>query len=111
MERKYEVKVKGNISLKTYLSDDPSGNTVRIDNVIDKYPEALELAQRELEETRKQLEAAKEEVEKPFSREEELKAKTERLNELNKLLSLEDKPITAQEAQENQNQNRPKRRL
>ena len=111
MERKYEVKVKGNISLKTYISDDPSGNTVRIDNVIDKYPEALELAQRELEETRKQLEAAKEEVEKPFSREEELKAKTERLNELNKLLSLEDKPITAQEAQENQNQNRPKRRL
>lgn len=111
MERMYEVKIKGNISLKTYLSDDPSGNTVRIDNVIDKYPEALELAQRELEETRKQLEAAKEEVEKPFSREEELKAKTERLNELNKLLSLEDKPITAQEAQENQNQNRPKRRL
>lgn len=111
MERKYEVKVKGNISLKTYISDDPSGNTVRIDNVIDKYPEALELAQRELEETRKQLEAAKEEVEKPFSREEELKAKTKKLNELNKLLSLEDKPITAQEAQENQNQNRPKRRL
>lgn len=111
MERMYEVKIKGNISLKTYLSDDPSGNTVRIDNVIDKYPEALELAQRELEETRKQLEAAKEEVEKPFSREEELKEKTERLNELNKLLSLEDKPITAQEAQENQNQNRPKRRL
>lgn len=111
MERKYEVKVKGNISLKTYISDDPSGNTVRIDNVIDKYPEALELAQRELEETRKQLEAAKEEVEKPFSREEELKAKTERLTELNKLLSLEDKPMVAQEAQENQNQNRPKRRL
>lgn len=111
MERKYEVKVKGNINLKTYLSNDPSGNTVRIDNVIDKYPEALELAQIELEETRKQLEAAKEEVEKPFSREEELKAKTERLNELNKLLSLEDKPITAQEAHENQNQNRPKRRL
>ncbi len=111
MERKYEVKVKGNISLKTYISDDPSGNTVRIDNVIDKYPEALKLAQIELEETRKQLEAAKEEVEKPFSREEELKAKTKRLNELNKLLSLKDKPMVAQEAQENQNQNRPKRRL
>ncbi|OUP77066.1 hypothetical protein B5F08_09485 [Anaeromassilibacillus sp. An172] len=64
---------------------------------------------------KKQLEvakqAAKQEVEKPFSREEELKAKTERLNELNKLLSLEDKPITTQEAQKNQNQNRPKRRL
>lgn len=111
MERKYEVKVKGNISLKTYISDDPSGNTVRIDNVIDKYPEALELAKRELEETRKQLDTAKQEAEKPFSREEELKEKTQRLNELNKLLSLEDKPITAQEAQENQNQNRAKRRL
>ena len=75
----------------------------------------MALAQRELKETKKQLEvakqAAKQEVEKPFSREEELKAKTERLTELNKLLSLEDKPITAQEAQENQNQNRPKRRL
>lgn len=110
MERKYEVSVKGNIRLKTYLSDDPSGNTVRIDNTIDKYPEALELAQRELEETRKQLETAKQEAEKPFSREEELKEKTERLNELNKLLSFEDKPIAAQEAQENQNQNRPKQR-
>lgn len=50
-------------------------------------------------------------MEKPFSREEELKAKTKRLNELNKLLSLKDKPMVAQEAQENQNQNRPKRRL
>ena len=43
----------------------------------------------QLENTRVQLENAKAEVQKPFSQEEELKAKSERLNELNAMLNLD----------------------
>ena len=43
----------------------------------------------QLENTRVQLENAKAEVQKPFSQEEELAAKTARLNELNALLNLD----------------------
>ena len=43
----------------------------------------------QLENTRVQLENAKAEVQKPFPQEEELAAKTARLNELNALLNLD----------------------
>ena len=43
----------------------------------------------QLENTRVQLENAKAEVQKPFPQEEELKAKSERLNELNAMLNLD----------------------
>ena len=43
----------------------------------------------QLENTRVQLENAKVEVQKPFPQEEELAAKTARLNELNALLNLD----------------------
>ena len=45
----------------------------------------------QLENTRVQLENAKAEVQKPFPQEEELAAKTARLNELNALLNLDKK--------------------
>lgn len=45
----------------------------------------------DLDNTEKQFETAKIEVEKPFSKEEELKAKTARLDELNILLNLDKK--------------------
>ena len=45
----------------------------------------------QLENIQQQLEAAKVEVEKPFPREDELKEKTARLDELNILLNLDKK--------------------
>ncbi len=49
----------------------------------------METNEQELENVRKQFETAKVDVEKPFVQEEELKVKTERLNELNALLNVD----------------------
>ena len=51
----------------------------------------MEACVEQLENTRVQLENAKAEVQKPFPQEEELAAKTARLNELNALLNLDKK--------------------
>lgn len=88
-ERVYEVKIKGEASRSIALGDDIHGNLTRIDNAIERIPDVLSSKKNELENTEKQFETAKVEVEKPFSKEEELKAKTARLDELNILLNLD----------------------
>ena len=88
-ERVYEVKIKGEASRSIALGDDIHGNLTRIDNAIERIPDVLKAKQDDLENTQKQFETAKTEVEKPFSKEEELKAKTARLDELNILLNLD----------------------
>ena len=88
-ERVYEVKIKGEASRSIALGDDIHGNLTRIDNAVERIPDVLSAKKNELENTEKQFETAKVEVEKPFSKEEELKAKTARLDELNILLNLD----------------------
>ena len=68
-----------------------SGNIVRIDNGIERFEEALADTKNSLENTEKQFETAKQEIEKPFAKEEELRAKTARLDELNILLNMDKK--------------------
>ena len=55
----------------------------------DSFEEMLKGAENDLENTEKQFETAKAEAEKPFSKEEELKSKMARLDELNILLNLD----------------------
>ena len=88
-ERVYEVKIKGEASRSIALGDDIHGNLTRIDNAVERIPDVLSAKKNELENTEKQFETAKVEVEKSFSKEEELKAKTARLDELNILLNLD----------------------
>ena len=88
-ERLYDVKIKGEASRTIALGDDIHGNLTRIDNAIERIPDVLKAKQDDLENTEKQFETAKKEVEKPFSKEEELKTKTARLDELNILLNLD----------------------
>ena len=88
-ERVYEVKIKGEASRSIALGDDIHGNLTRIDNAVERIPDVLKAKQDDLENTEKQFETAKFEVEKPFSKEEELKTKTARLDELNILLNLD----------------------
>jgi hypothetical protein len=90
-DRSYEVKIKGDTVHTVALGDDVFGNITRIDNRIERIPELLENAKAELANTEKQFETAKLEVQKPFAKEEELKSKTTRLDELNILLSLDKK--------------------
>ena len=71
------------------LSTDVWGNFMRLDNLIKNLPDGLATAEQRLQNTRAQLEQAKEEVKKPFPREEELRQKQARLNELNIALNLD----------------------
>ena len=91
MQRNYVVKLKGETSRDVPLGDDAHGNIVRIDNGIERFEETLADTKNSLENTEKQFETAKQEIEKPFAKEEELKAKTARLDELNILLNMDKK--------------------
>ena len=61
----------------------------RLDNALEGLPKRLEMNGMELDNLKKQFETAKVDVERPFPQEEELKAKTDRLNELNALLNVD----------------------
>ena len=91
VQRNYGVKLKGETSRDVPLGDDAHGNIVRIDNGIERFEEALADTKNSLENTEKQFETAKQEIEKPFAKEEELRAKTARLDELNILLNMDKK--------------------
>ena len=91
VQRNYVVKLKGETSRDVPLGDDSHGNIVRIDNGIERFEEALADTENSLENTEKQFETAKQEIEKPFAKEEELRAKTARLDELNILLNMDKK--------------------
>ncbi len=87
--RNYAVKLRGETSRDVPLGDDAHGNIVRIDNAIERFEESLADTKNNLENTEKQFETAKEEIKKPFAKDEELKAKTARLDELNILLNMD----------------------
>ena len=91
VQRNYVVKLKGETSRDVPLGDDAHGNIVRIDNGIERFEETLADTKNSLENTEKQFETAKQEIEKPFAKEEEMKAKTARLDELNILLNMDKK--------------------
>ena len=91
VQRNYVVKLKGETSRDVPLGDDAHGNIVRIDNGIERFEETLADTKNSLENTEKQFETAKQEIEKPFVKEEELRAKTARLDELNILLNMDKK--------------------
>ena len=83
----YEVLLKSATTQKVSLGDDPNGNITRIDNAIGRIPDHIENAKAELKNIQTQYETAQIEVQKPFAQEEELKAKTKRQIEVEKLIS------------------------
>lgn len=91
MDRKFYANMKNNLSYKTELGSDPSGNITRIDNVLNGIETRLSSIENNLEDTKKNYESAKKEIEKPFPQEEELKTKSKRLDELNIKLNLNNK--------------------
>ena len=91
VQRNYVVKLKGETSRDVPLGDDAHGNIVRIDNGIDRFEEEFAVTKNSLEKREKQFETARQKMEKPFAKEEELRAKTARLDELNILLNMDKK--------------------
>ena len=84
----YILTLKGEMSHRVELGEDPRGNLTRIDNALAKMPDRLKAVQNQLDNLYKQQEAAQAEVGKPFPYEAELTAKTARLVELDLQLNL-----------------------
>ena len=87
----YVLTMKGEISHRVELGKDARGNLIRMDNVLNAIPERIKVAEMQLESVRGQLETAKAEVGKPFPKEDELRIKSARLNELNAELNIDER--------------------
>ena len=96
---KHELLLKGEMTHKTDLGQDPRGNLVRIDNALAGMPERLVAVKAQLDNLFAQQEAAKEEVGKPFPQEDELRQKSARLAELDSLLNIDGRHGQEQEEQ------------
>ncbi|MDR1732359.1 MAG: DEAD/DEAH box helicase family protein [Synergistaceae bacterium] len=87
-EKAPEVTLKGAASHTAYLGDSESGNIVRLNNALDGINKRIAVQKERLADLHKQVRDAKEEIARPFPMEEELKAKSARLTELNIELNL-----------------------
>ena len=87
--REYKITLIHQLRHTVTLGTDIFGNIQRLDNTLGTFEERMAACTEQLENTRVQLENAKAEVQKPFPQEEDLAAKTARLNELNALLNLD----------------------
>ena len=85
----YTLRLCGEMTHSIDLGNDPRGNLVRIENVLEKIPERMRATQAQLDNYIQQQEAAKAELVKPFPQEQELKDKTARLVELDMELNLD----------------------
>ena len=91
ISREFKITLQGELSYPVALGTDIFGNIQRLDNALESLSDRLGNCRSQLENVQQQLEAAKIEVEKPFPKEDELKEKTARLDELNILLNLDKK--------------------
>ena len=89
--KEYNLILKRNSITIVNLGNSELGNITRIDNALDNISSHLLDSQTELETIKTQLEKAKLEFGKPFSQEVELKEKQKRLNEVNRLLNMNEK--------------------
>lgn len=90
-EQEYRLTMIGQLRHTVTLGTDVFGNLQRMDNALEGLPIKEQACREQLANLQTQLTTAKVEVEKPFPREEELKTKTERLEELNVLLNMDNK--------------------
>ena len=88
--QEYRLTMIGQLRHMVTLGTDVFGNLQRMDNLLETLP-VKEQTCRELDDLQTQLETAKAEVDKPFVRENELRIKTARLEELNALLNMDNK--------------------
>lgn len=89
--QEYRLTMIGQLRHTVTLGTDVFGNLQRMDNALESLPIKEQTCREQLSDLQTQLETAKAEVQKPFPREEELTTKTERLEELNALLNMDNK--------------------
>ena len=87
--QEYRLTMIGQLRHVVTLGTDVFGNIQRMDNLLETLPVKEQACREKLSELHTQMETAKAEVLKPFPREEELKTKLARLEELNALLNMD----------------------
>ena len=108
--KEFILSVKHESVAKVRLGADALGNIIRINNLLESYPEKLAEAEQRLETVQEQMTNAKEEVGKPFTKEEELNQKLERLSELNALLNMDEREDTeTEQSKSKEKEERPAR--
>lgn len=85
--------LRGKTEYKTELSASPVGNMVKLENLIGNMEENKKQLEQKIEQYQRDKEQSELEYKKPFAQEQELKDKTERLNELNVQLDLENASV------------------
>ena len=107
--QEYKLAMIGQLRHVVTLGTDVFGNIQRMDNALDTLPVKEQTCRERLSDLEAQLETARVEVQKPFPREEELKTKTARLEELNALLNLDKREPEVVDAEPDENQRPPTR--
>ena len=85
----FELTLRGKSSYRIEVGTDGVGNVTRINNALADIPNLLTKAEERLETLHTQKASAKAELAKPFAQADELRAKEERLSELNALLNMD----------------------
>ena len=98
----YQAILKGERRYPVALGTDPLGNIIRLDNLLNNFPERITAAENELATLHQQQAAAQIEVKKPFPQEEELAEKSARLAELNAQLDVDEKSHEPEQDEEEQ---------
>ena len=88
-EKLFKVSMQGALTYKVGLGTDVFGNIQRMENLLESMPTRQIEYKEKLKNLEIQVENAKQEVAKPFSREDELKDKSARLDQLNILLNMD----------------------
>ena len=89
--QEYRLTMIGQLRHPVTLGTDVFGNLQRMDNYLETLPIKEQNCREKLYDLQTQMETAKVEVKQPFAREEELRTKTARLEELNALLNMDKK--------------------
>ena len=88
-EQVFKISMQGTLTYKVGLGTDVFGNIQRMDNLLESMPTRQLDYKEKLKNLEIQVENAKQEIAKPFPREEELKEKSARLDQLNILLNMD----------------------
>ena len=89
--QEYRLTMIGQLRHPVTLGTDVFGNLQRMDNYLETLPIKEQNCREKFHDLKTQMETAKVEVQQPFAREEELRTKSVRLEELNALLNMDKK--------------------
>ena len=90
-QKEFQIILHRQLSYPVSLGNDALGNLQRIDNLLDGLEGRLTNTKRQLETTQEEMRTAKQEAEKEFPKEQELREKAARLQELNNLLNMDER--------------------